>query len=152
MFTLVWSFWNLFTFEVNYKSYQNRDIAAEYMPAIISNNAILPIAKEVPLESDIFFSIFFSFLLFSVLFLLSVCSKRFLRLLLLLIVLTEFFISRLIISYFKHEYTQLLILRVFRLSALLFSLFLLCLSCCFCQFVYPEFKDSKPKFKRPKSK
>ena len=141
MFSMVWSFWNLFTFEVHFKSYENRDIAAEYMPAIIPTSGMIPVNHDDFfdfLETDLTFSILFSFLYFSVFFVLSLCSKRFLRVLLFLVVFIEFVIGRVIISYFKYEYVRLMVLRVFRLSSVLISLFLLFLSCCCCQFDFTK--------------
>ena len=133
MFSMVWSFWNLFSFEVHYKSYENRDIATEYMPAIIPASGLMPLNQDGLLETDLIFSFFFSFLFFSVFFVLSLCSKRFLRFLLFLIVLSEFVIGRMIISYFKYEYVRLMVLRVFRCSSVLISLCILFLSCFCCQ-------------------
>ena len=126
---------------MNYKSYKNTDITAEYMPAITSNSAVLPLISDTPLETNVFNILFISS--FSVLFLLSKCSKRFIRLRILL-VLTEFLISRLILSYFKHEYAQLLFIRVIRFSTILLSLFLLFLSCFLCQCVSPRTKPKIP--------
>ena len=138
MFSMVWSFLNLFSFEVHYKSYDNRDITAEYMPALVPSSGVLPLKNGDFLETDLSFSIFFSFLFFSVFFVLSLCSKKIIRFLLFLIIITEFFVGRFIVSYFKYEYVQLLVLRVMRMSALLISLFLLLLSCFCCQCVFPE--------------
>ena len=142
MFSIVWSFWNLFTFEVRYRSYENRDIAAEYLPAIIPASGMIPMNQESFLETDLIFSTFFSFLFFSVFFVLSLCSKRFIRVLLFLIVVSEFVIGRLIISYFQYEYVRLMVLRVFRCSTVLISLFLLILSCCCCQCDYTKSKST----------
>ena len=152
MFTMVWSFWNLFSIEVHYKSYDNREISAEYMPAIIPPSGVLPLNQDGFLETDLSFSIFFSFLFFSVFFVLSLCSKRIFRFLLFLLIITEFFVGRFIVSYFKYEYVQLLVLRVMRLSAVLISLLLLLLSCLCCQCVIPEVLKSNEKSKPSKSK
>ena len=67
MFSMVWSFLNLFTFEVHYKSYDNREITAEYMPAIIPTSGVLPLNNGDFLETDLTFQSFFrsSFFLFS---------------------------------------------------------------------------------------
>ena len=152
MFSMVWSFWNLFSFEVHYKSYDNREITAEYMPAIIPTSGVLPHNQGGFLETDLAFSIFFSFLFFSVFFVLSLCSKRILRFLLFLIIVAEFVLGRVIVSYFSYEYVQLLVLRVMRLSAVLISLFFLLLSCFFCQCVFPEVVRSNESSKPSKSK
>ena len=146
MFSMVWTLWNIFTFEVHYKAYQNREISAEYMPAVVQKSALSPIQNQsYILESDLIFSIFFSFLFFSVLFVLSSCSKSFLRLIFFMIVFAEFLVGRIIISYFNQQYIQLLILRVVRLSFVIISIFLLCLSCFCCQFRLPDFYKSTNK-------
>ena len=144
MLTIVWSFWKLFTFEVHYKEYQNRELTAEYLPAEVRKTAVLPISSiDNYFETTFLFSILFSFLFFCVLFFLSLCSTRFLRFLLLLVVASEFIIGRFIKFYFPHEYTQLLVLRVTRFMSVLISFFLLLTTCLCCSCVIPKTKQSE---------
>ena len=153
LFTMVWSFWNIFKFEVQYSSYANREITAEYLPAVVPASALAPIKnEEFVLETDLIFSIFFSFLFFSVLFVLSSCSRKFLKLLLLIIVVVEFLVGRIVVSYFKQQYVQLLVLRVERLTFALISFFLILLSCLCCQFSFPPIEFRSPKNENRKGK